>query len=60
MVKKCKEKCKSQKKLEKIEASYKKQENKIQMHIEFEVGNLVCLNIQDFKMLEAFANYFIM
>jgi hypothetical protein len=31
---------KAKKKLEKIEASYKKQENKIQMHIEFEVGNL--------------------
>jgi hypothetical protein len=29
------------------------------MHIEFEVGNLVCLNIQDFKMLEILTSYFI-
>lgn len=51
---------KAKKKLEKTQASYKKQENKIQMHIEFEVGNHVCLNIQDFKMLEALTSYFIM
>ncbi len=51
---------KARKNLEKTQVNYKKQENKIQMHIEFEVGNLVCLNIQDSKMLEALTNYFIM
>ncbi len=51
---------KAKKNLEKTQVSYKKQENNIQMHIGFDVGNLVCLNIQDFKMLEALVSYFIM
>ncbi len=39
--------------------SYEKQANKSQRHIEFEVGDLVWLNIKDFKMPETLANMFI-
>jgi hypothetical protein len=42
--------------LEKTHASYEKQANKIQMHIEFEISGLTWLNIQDFKMLEVLAS----
>ncbi len=34
--------------LEKAQASYEKQANKLQKHIYFKVGDIVWLNIQDF------------
>jgi hypothetical protein len=34
--------------LEKTHASYEKQANKIQMHIEFDISGLAWLNIYDF------------
>jgi len=39
--------------------SYEKQTNKSQRHIEFKVGDLVWLNIKDFKMLKTFENKFV-
>jgi hypothetical protein len=48
-----------QKLLEKGQVSYEKQANKSQRHIEFEVGDLVWLNINDFKMPETLANRFV-
>jgi hypothetical protein len=45
--------------LKKANVSYEKQANKPWKHIEFEVGDLVLLNIKDFKMLETFVNKFV-
>ncbi len=39
--------------------NYEKQANKLWKHIEFEVGDLVLLNIKDFKMLKTFAKKFV-
>ncbi len=44
--------------LEKAQANYEKQANKLRRHIEFEVADLVWLNI-DFKMSETLVNWFI-
>lgn len=46
--------------LEKTQASYKKQANKIQRHIEFRISDFIWLNIQDFKMFEAFTSQLLM
>ncbi len=51
---------KAKKHLEKTQASYDKQVNKAQKHATLEVGNLVWLNIQNFKMFEAFTCHLIM
>jgi hypothetical protein len=60
MAKECeKRKAQATKLLEKTQASYEKQANKSQRHIEFEVGDLMWLNIKDFKMFETLANRFI-
>ncbi len=44
---------------EQAQASSKKQTNKSQKHIKFEVGDLLWLKIKDFNMLETLANKFI-
>jgi len=44
--------------LEKAQVNYEKQANKLRRHIEFEVGDLVWLNI-DFKMFETLVHWFI-
>jgi hypothetical protein len=60
LAKKCEEKKTSAIKfLEKAHASYDKQANKLQRHIEFEVGDLMWLNIKDFKMPETLVNRFV-
>jgi hypothetical protein len=45
--------------LKKMRASYEKQANKSQRCIKLKMGDLMWLNIKDFKMLEALANRFI-
>ncbi len=53
MAKECEEKkARTIKLLEKAQASYEKQANKLRKHIKFEVGDLVQLNKRDFKMPE--------
>ncbi len=60
MAKKCEErKAWAIKLLQKAWVSYEKQTNKLQRHIEFKVGDLMWLNIKDFKMLETLANRFV-
>ncbi len=39
--------------------SFEKQSNKLQIHIEFEVGDLLLINIKDFKMFKTLTNRFI-
>jgi hypothetical protein len=46
--------------LEKVSVSYEKQTNKLQRYIEFEVGDLMWLNIKDFKMPKTLANRFVL
>ncbi len=45
--------------LEKAHASYDKQASKLQRHIEFKVGDLMWLNIKNFKMPETLVNRFV-
>jgi hypothetical protein len=45
--------------LEKVYVSYKKKANKSRRHIKFKVGDLVWLNIKDFRMFETLVNRFI-
>jgi hypothetical protein len=45
--------------LEQTQKSYEKRTNKTQRHVEFEVGQHVRLNIQDFKMFNGLAPSFI-
>jgi len=60
MVKGCEEKYTQAKKLlEQTQKSYEKYTNKTQRHVEFEVGQHVWLNVQDFKMFNGLAPSFI-
>ncbi len=60
MVKGCEEKYTQAKKLlEQTQKSYEKHTNKTQRHVEFEVGQHVWLNVQDFKMFNGLAPSFI-
>jgi hypothetical protein len=43
----------------KVQVNYEKQTNKSQKNIKFEVGDLMWLNIKDFKMLKILANRFV-
>jgi hypothetical protein len=45
--------------LEEAQARYEKQANKSRKEIQFEIGDLVMLNIQDFKMLETLVVHFV-
>ncbi len=45
--------------LRKAHASNDKQANKLQRRIEFEMGDLMWLNIKDFKMPETLVNGFV-
>jgi hypothetical protein len=49
----------AQKLLEHVQKGYEKHAKKTQRHIEFEVGQPVWLNIQDFKMHDGLAPHFI-
>ncbi len=46
--------------MEKAQASYERQTNQIQKHIEFKISDLVWLNIWDFKMPKTLASQFIL
>ncbi len=60
MAKECEErKTRAIKLLEKVHVSYVKHTNKSQRHIKFNVGDLMWLNIKDFKMMENLGNRFI-
>jgi len=57
MAKECEEKkAHAIKLLEEVHVSYVKQANKLQRHIKFKVGDLMWLNIKDFKMTEILGN----
>jgi hypothetical protein len=45
--------------LKNMQVTYEKQPNKSQKHIESEMGDLVCLNIKDFKMPKTLVNKFV-
>jgi hypothetical protein len=46
--------------LKKVQVSYEKQANKSQRHIKFKMGDLMWLNIKDFKMPKTLANRFVL